>query len=226
MKVSRIAPIIFALAVASVLSCAGGRQKSVVSEVLEPRPVATLETADLIFASDSASAESAIQATNLAKQLAVAELGRKTENLVASVTRQLAEDTGLAQDSTLFTKFTELCEAASDSIILRLSRIEDQTVKPEPDGLYKANVSVSMPVGAVKLVIIELIKIKQSIYVPLQGSEAFAQIARATEEYSSISKQEEEKLRAWLQQYGARQNFELEKLSENLADSTGLASVD
>ncbi len=226
MKVSRITPIIFALAVASVLSCAGGRQKSVVSETSEPHPVAPRENANLLFASDSARAESVVLATDRARQLAVAELGRKTENLVASVTRRLAENTGLAQDSTLFTKFTELCEAATDSIILMLSLIEEPVVKQEPDGLYKAKASASLPVSAVKLVIIELIKIKQSIYTPLKGSEAFTQIARATEEESSISKQKEEKLRAWVQQYGARQSFALEKLSEILADSTELANLD
>jgi hypothetical protein len=222
MKASRIAPIIFVWAVASVLSCAGSRQKSVVGKTPEPRP----ENTNLIFASDSARAESGALATDRAKQLAVAELGRKTGNLVGGVARQLAEDTGLAQDSTLFAKFTELCEAASDSIILMLSRIEEQTIEPEPDGFYRAKVSASLPVGAVKLVIIELIKIKQSIYAPLQGSETFKQIARATEESSSISKPDEEKLRAWLQQYGARQSLALEKLSENLADSTELANVE
>jgi archaellum component FlaC len=225
MKVSAFALSLLVPAALLIHACTGNRQKRAAENMPEWWASAPPKSASHLFAIGTATSEDRMHAVDQARHHAVSQLGAKTEKLISRVTRRFAEELSLQQDSTLFAQFAELCRAVSDSILVIVSQIEKQEIRQEPDGNHKAYVLVSMPIGAIRLAIIEMIKLKKSAYARIKGTETFDEMAREAEENPPVPEHESEKLRDWLQQFETRESLEPEpeKLFESVAD-TALAA--
>lgn len=180
-----------ALAAVFVLSCAGSRQNRTTAQLPSWWETTSLENTHSISAFGRAVSTNDSLALFEARRHALASIRPRIEMLIARASNSLAQELGTTQDSEWVAKFRILSKAGLDSVIQKHGQVENQDLQRQPDGLCAAYISVSIP-----------LEILQS---------ALAEIKRALNE--------EEKYRS-RQRIEQRANIELERLSEDLFDST------
>jgi hypothetical protein len=164
------------------VGCAGPRSTSLTpvasKEVLEETPEWYLEVPsddEKLFAVGTATSRNMHTAQSKAQLVARADLAQQLSTRVEGLTKQFVEETGLGDDSTFLTQFSDATKAVTQETLVG-SRVDEQKLVPERD-IYRAYVLMSLPLGTMRRLLLRRIEEDDEL-THLRSTAAFDELER------------------------------------------------
>jgi len=136
---------------------------------------------DYLFAGGSMTSRDMQVALTKAKTAAQTDLAQQLETRLGNLTKQFQEEVGADEDSELLQQFTSATKAVTNQT-LNGARVDKQKIFPE-QGIYRAYVLMSLPIGQANQALMAKIRANQNLYTRFRATEAFEELDKELKAY-------------------------------------------
>jgi len=144
------------------------------------------QDSNYIYAANTATSRDLQLAIDKAAVGARAEIARIVELKLENLQKNMVEEVSASDSSEILQQFESTTKTVV-SIVLSGTRIEKQTMDKN-DGVYRAYVLVSYPIGEMNKSFVEKFKQSENLYTRFRASEAFKELEKEIEEYEKLKK--------------------------------------
>jgi hypothetical protein len=141
---------------------------------------------DHLYGVATATSKDMQMAINKAKTEAQTSLAQQLDTQLGNLTKQFQEEVGGGQDSELLQQFSSATKAVTNQSLVG-AKI-DQTKLVKEEGLQRAYVLMSLPIGAVNKLLVDKIKADQNLYTRFQATKAYEELNNELEKYEKTQK--------------------------------------
>jgi len=111
-------------------------------------------------------------------------IAQQMELKISNLTKQFQEEVGVGEDSELLQEFTSVTKAVTQQTLGGSKRDQAKLMK-EKNGMYRAYVLMSLPIGKANKQLMEKIKANQNLFTRFRSTEAFEELDNEIEKLNS-----------------------------------------
>lgn len=139
--------------------------------------------ASYLYATATSTSRDMQVAINKAKVTAQTSLAQSMRTKLGNLTKSFQEEVNSGEDSELLQQFTSATKTVTNET-LSGTAVEEQSLQNE-NGIYRAYVLMSLPIGAANQQLMEKIKANQNLYTRFRATKAFDELDKELEALKS-----------------------------------------
>lgn len=139
--------------------------------------------ASYLYSTATSTSRDMQMAINKAKTTAQTALAQSMRTKLGNVTKQFQEEVNSGEDSELLQQFTSATKVVTSEVLNGVA-VEEQKLQNE-NGVWRAYVLMSLPIGAANAQLMEKVKANQALYTRFRATKAFEDLDEELKEYEA-----------------------------------------
>lgn len=132
-----------------------------------------------LFATATATSTDMQLSLRKAQTSAQTDISQQLENRLGNLTKSFQEEIGSDEGTEMLQQFTSATKAVTDQTLTG-ARVDQRKILPE-EGIYRAYVLMSLPIGEANNLLMKKIKANESLYTRFRSTKAFEELNKELE---------------------------------------------